>query len=126
MEDLSYIIGLGFSGSDIWRAVTIAFFAAMMVRKSRQVALTAAWALLVDRVIWPLLDMSFSGASSEAVFASLGAMGQTLNADLGLYLVRYAGLFALITMFFWMRRRIHTPRKELQKKNNKGHKPAYS
>ena len=56
MEDLSYIIGLGFSGSDIWRAVTIAFFAAMMVRNSRQVALTAAWALLVDRVIWPLLD----------------------------------------------------------------------
>lgn len=109
MEDLSYIIGLGFSGSDVWRAIIISFFAAMLVRKQRKAWTMTFWALLVDRCIWPLLDMSFSGASEEAIGASFTAMMETFSMDLGLYVVRFAGLFVMINVFVQMRKRIHKP-----------------
>ena len=35
MEDLSYILNLGFSGTDVWRAVLISFLLAMFVSKKR-------------------------------------------------------------------------------------------
>ncbi len=119
MEDLSYIIGLGFSGSDIWRAIIISFFAAMLVRKQRKAYTLTLWALLVDRCIWPLMDMAFSGASDEAVGASMAAMVETFTTDLGLYVVRYAGLFVLINIFALMRRRVHKPRMESKPKTHK-------
>ena len=110
MQDLTYIISLGFSGSDIWRALIIAFFAAMIVTKKRPAALLGLWALLIDRVIWPLTGMWMNGADTIILNDTFNGMVQTLSADIGLYMVRYAGLVVMILAFAHMRKRIHTPR----------------
>lgn len=110
MQDLTYIISLGFSGSDIWRAVIIAFFAAMIVTKKRPAALLGLWALLVDRLVWPFTGMWMSGADSVILNETFSGMVQTFSADMGVYLVRYAGLVVMMTAFAHMRKRIHTPR----------------
>lgn len=124
MEDLSYIIGLGFSGTDVWRAVIISFFAAMLVRKRKDMVRMTLLALVFDRIIWPLTDMAFSGASQTSIMGALSAIIETFPTELGLYVVRYAGLYVLITMFMLLRRRIHTP--ALEKKKAKAPRPAYS
>ncbi len=124
MEDLSYIIGLGFSGSDIWRAIIISFFAAMLVGKNRRIWIMALWALLFDRCLWPLTDMAISGATQTSISASFSAMIETFSTDMGLYVVRYAGLFFMINVFVIMRKRIHRPKSD--KTKGKGVKPAYS
>jgi len=110
MQDLTYIISLGFSGSDLWRAVIIAFFAAMIVTKKRNVAVMGLWALVIDRLFWPLTGMWFGGADSMILSDTVSGMLQTLNLDLGLYLVRYAGLVTMIALFAHMRKRVHAPR----------------
>ncbi|MEL6113070.1 MAG: hypothetical protein AAFR20_09710 [Pseudomonadota bacterium] len=115
MEDLVYILSLGFSGSDFWRAIIIAFFAAMLVGKSRPVAIMGIWALFVDRLAWPLTTMWMAGADSAIMTDTVSGMMQSLNLDLGLYLVRYAGLMVMIAAFAHLRRRIHKPRTDKAK-----------
>ena len=124
MEDLSYIIGLGFSGTDIWRAIYIGFFAAMLVNKKRNIAVMAFWALLVDRCLWPLTHMALSGATQSSISASFNAMIETLSLDLGLYVVRYAGLMFIMFLFISIRKRIHRPRSD--KSKGKFPKPSFS
>ncbi|MEL6506916.1 MAG: hypothetical protein AAGL18_04600 [Pseudomonadota bacterium] len=123
MDDLVYILNLGFSGSDLWRAIIIAFFAAMLVSKTRPVAIMGAWALLVDRLIWPLTGMWLAGADSVIMTDTVSGMMQSLNLDLGLYLVRYAGLLVMIGAFAHLRRRIHKPRTDKAKAKMK---PAHA
>lgn len=107
MDDLSYIIGLGFSGADIWRALIIAFFLAMILGRKRSVWLIAFIALFIDRIIWPIAGMALSGAELQSLYASIGAIVQTLGDDLGMYLVRYLGLTIMIAAFVETRARIH-------------------
>ena len=123
MQDLAYILSLGVSGSDFWRALIIAFFAAMIVTKKRNAAIMGLWALLVDRLVWPLTGMWANGADSIIMTDTINGMLQTLNMDVGLYLVRYAGLVVMIYIFAGMRKRIHTPR--LDKGKGKP-KPAHA
>jgi len=109
MEDLGYILTLGFSGTDVWRAVILAFLLGMFVSKKRSVWMFAFWALIIDRVIWPIGGQAASGAELQTIYASIGALFQTFLDDLGLYLVRYFGIVAMMAAFVFLRMRIHRP-----------------
>ena len=67
----------------------------------------AIWALLIDRVVWPLLSMRADGANEEMLIAVINGMVSSLPDDLGVYLVRYAGLYVMIAVFVSLRRRVH-------------------
>ena len=107
MNDLSYILGLGFSGADIWRAVIIAFFVAMLLGGRRNVWVLGFVALMADRLIWPIVGMGLAGSGIHSVYASIAAIGQTFFDDLGLYVVRYFGLTIMVAGFVAGRARIH-------------------
>ena len=107
MRDLEYIIGIGFSGADLPRAVFLAFLFAMFARRDTNVWHAGLFALIIDRTIWPIASMGFSGAEVEAIFASIGAMFKTFKDDLGIYIVRYIGLVVMISGFIGFRATVH-------------------
>lgn len=107
MDDLNYILGIGFSGADVWRALVIAFFLAMLLGKKHGTWFIAGVALLIDRLVWPISGMAISGSDIQSIYASIGALFSTFIDDLGLYAVRYVGLAVLIAAFIGMRARIH-------------------
>ena len=74
MNDLNYIIGIGFSGSDLPRAAVLAFLFAMFAHKDTNLWRTALLALLIDRTIWPIAAMSVSGADMATITASITAL----------------------------------------------------
>ncbi len=107
VEDLQYIISLGFSGADVWRGVVIAFFAAMITTRQSHVWKMGLIAFAIDRLIWPIAGMGMAGAELNSIYASIGAMAQTFSDDLGIYVVRYLGLCLMMSVIVSARRRIH-------------------
>ncbi|MBY0421448.1 MAG: hypothetical protein K2Q06_04030 [Parvularculaceae bacterium] len=107
MKDLLYILELGFSGSDLWRAVICAFFTAMLVNKKAGIWAMGAVALFVDRLVWPVLEQAFLGAEAKALYGSIAGVFLSLGDNLGIYIVRYLGLVVMISIFLMFRKRIH-------------------
>ncbi|MEM9014444.1 MAG: hypothetical protein AAGB02_04980 [Pseudomonadota bacterium] len=107
MEDLQYILGLGFSGADIPQAVLLAFFVAMLLKKDANIWKVGFFVLVVDRVVIPLVTMATAGSGASAVFTSIGAMAATFLDDLAVYIVRYIGIVLMIGAFRWLRARLH-------------------
>ena len=113
MQDLQYIIGIGFSGTDLARAIGLAFVFAMFAKKDTNMWRYALIALLIDRTVWPIGSMAVSGTEIQAIYASIAALFTTFLDDLGIYIVRYLGLVVMISGFVGMRTGIHKimPRK---------------
>lgn len=118
MEDLQYIIGIGFSGADVGRAVFLAFVFAMYAKKDTNIWTVALIALAIDRTIWPITAMAISGAEVQAIIASTGALFTTLLDDLGIYIVRYLGIVVMISGFIGLRTGVH---KFMPKKRKTAH-----
>ncbi len=118
MQDLQYIIGIGFSGADLARAIGLAFVFAMFAKKDTNIWRLAAIALLIDRTVWPIGSMAVSGGEIQAIYASIAALFTTFLDDLGIYIVRYLGLVVMISGFVGMRSGIH---KFLPKKRRAAH-----
>lgn len=107
MEDLNYIVGIGFSGTDITRAIILTFFIAMLSGSKRSVWFLALVALLIDRLVWPIIEMAISGHDFGAIGGAYIGMLQSAINDLGFYVVRYLGLAVMIGMFRWLRISVH-------------------
>ena len=107
MEDLSYIVGIGFSGADLPRAVILSFFLAVLFAARRSIWLLGLVALVIDRIIWPIVAQASAGAEIHTIYATIGAMVQSAPQDLGVYVVRYVGLTVMIGLFAAMRMRLH-------------------
>lgn len=107
MDDLTYIVGLGFSGDDIPRAIIISVVMAVLFAPRHPLWKIGLAALFVDHVIWALVAQAASGAGTETIIQSLRAMGQTFTDDLGYYLVRYIGLVVLISIFAGARQKLY-------------------
>lgn len=107
MEDLTYILSLGFSNADLPRALILSFFLAMIFGGTRTIWTLGVFALVLDRVFWPLIEQAASGADAATVFTSFGAMLGAIVDDLGVYVVRYMGLVIMIGLFIEGRKRIH-------------------
>ena len=107
MEDLQYIVGIGFSGADLPRAAILAFIFAMFARKDTNVWAYGLFALLIDRTVWPIAAMGASGADIQAIYGAIGGMFRSFMDDLGFYFVRYMGLVIMILGFSWIRTSVH-------------------
>ena len=107
MEDLSYILSLGFTPADLPRALILSFFLAMIFGGKRTIWVLGLIALFIDQAIWPLVEQASSGAGAGTVFASLTAMFGRLFEDLGIDVVRYMGLVVMIGLFIEGRKRLH-------------------
>ncbi|MEM8934804.1 MAG: hypothetical protein AAGC77_00160 [Pseudomonadota bacterium] len=107
MQDLQYIVGIGYSGADFPRAVILAFLFAMFARRDINVWQSGLFALLIDRTVWPFAAMGATGADPQAIMASFTAIFRTFVDDLGIYIVRYIGLVLMIGVFFTLRVGIH-------------------
>ena len=107
MEDLQYIIGIGYSASDLPFALGLAFLFAMFLKRDSNVWKFALIALVIDRVLIPIGMMGASGAGLSQVFASLVALFKSFTDDLGVYIVRYIGLVLMISGFSWARAMVH-------------------
>ena len=66
MEDLQYIIGIGFSGSDLPRAILITFLFACFAKRDTNIWKMGLIALIIDRAIWPISAMAISGSDIHA------------------------------------------------------------
>lgn len=107
MQDLQYIIGIGFSGADLPRAAILAFLFAMFAKRDTNIWKVGLLALLIDKVVWPIAAMGASGADIQAVYASIAALFKGFLDDLGIYIVRYLGLVLMIGGFRWLRAKFH-------------------
>lgn len=107
MQDLQYIIGIGFSGADLPRAFILAFLFAMFAKGETNIWKVGLLALLIDRTVWPIAAMGSSGADIQSIYAALGGMFKSFLDDLGIYIVRYIGLVLMIGGFRWLRSTIH-------------------
>ena len=107
MDDLEYIVGIGFSGADLPRAIILAFIFAMFAKRDTNIWAYAMFALLIDRTVWPIAAMGAAGADIQSIYASIAAIFKTFKNDLGIYIVRYMGLVLLITGFRWVRTGVH-------------------
>jgi len=107
MEDLQYIIGIGFSGADLPRAVILSFLFAMFAKGEANIWKAGLLALLIDRTVWPIAAMGSSGADIQTIYAAIGAMVRSLKDDLGVYIVRYIGIVLMIGGFRWFRASVH-------------------
>ncbi|MEZ5893698.1 MAG: hypothetical protein R3C58_11235 [Parvularculaceae bacterium] len=103
MEDLNYIIGIGFSGSDMPRAIILAFLFAMFAAGNTNVWKVALLALLIDRTVWPIAAMGSQGAELDSIYAMLNGLAKNFKDDIGIYIVRYIGLVLMIGGFRWLR-----------------------
>lgn len=109
MTDLTYIVGIGFSGADIARAITITFFITMLSGTKNSVWFLAFVSLLIDRLAWPIISMAVSGHDMNAIGGAYIGMAASFMDDLGFYVVRYLGLTVLIGVFRWLRISVHRP-----------------
>ncbi|MEM6414126.1 MAG: hypothetical protein AAF720_05660 [Pseudomonadota bacterium] len=107
MDDLSYIVGLGFSGDDVPRAIIISLVMAVVFATRHPVWKVGIAALFVDHVIWALVSQAAAGAGTDTIVMSLRAMVQTFTDDLGYYLVRFFGLTVLISIFAGARHKLY-------------------
>ncbi|MEX6633524.1 hypothetical protein [Hyphococcus lacteus] len=107
MEDLQYIVSIGFSGADLPRAVILTFLFAMFAKGETNIWKVGMLALLIDRTVWPIAAMGSSGADIQTIYASIGAMAKSFPDDLGIYIVRYIGLVLMVGGFRWMRSSLH-------------------
>lgn len=108
MDDLKYIVALGFSGADILPAVVIAFFIAMLVKKGSPIWTIAVIALLLDRLVWPIASQAISGAEIQTIYATIGGFFKSFFDNLGVFVVRFFGLVVMIGAFVFARQKIHT------------------
>ncbi len=108
MEDLNYIIGIGFSGADLPRAVILAFLFALFAHGNTNICKGGLLALLIDRTVWPIAAMGASGAELQSVYSAIIGMAKSVKDDLGIYIVRYIGLVLMIGGFRWLRASIHS------------------
>lgn len=107
MEDLNYIVGIGFSGADLPRAVILAFLFAMFAQGNGNIWKIGLLALLIDRTVWPIAAMGSSGADIQSIYAAIAGMAKSFNNDIGIYIVRYIGMVLMIGGFRWLRASIH-------------------
>ncbi len=107
MEDLNYIIGIGFSGADLPRAVILAFLFAMFAQGNANIWKVGLLALLIDRTVWPIAAMGSSGAELQSIYSAIAGMAKSFKDDIGIYIVRYIGLVLMIGGFRWLRASIH-------------------
>jgi len=106
MDDLAYILGLGFTPADAARAISIALFCSLFMRQYVESWRFAAIAFSTDRV-WAIVSMAFAGHDAGAVASAFFANIMAIPSDLGIYAVRFVGIFLAVSVGFGLRSTLH-------------------
>lgn len=106
MHDLVYIWSLGFTPQDAVRAVTVALLLSLFMHRHAQAWRFAFYAFLINETL-SYVFMAFSGHGPGTVFVSAVAGLVGLWNDLGMFAVRYAVIFAVVSLGFALRARLH-------------------
>lgn len=106
MDDLQYILNIGFAGSDFWRAIWIGLAASLIATRKFRPWKVGILAFTVDR-IWPYYSMHLHGYEFDAIWASVWAAIMTLPQDITFYIIRYLGILGLVYLGYNLRRLLH-------------------
>lgn len=106
MQDLIYIFSLGFSGSDLVRALWIGLLASLLATRRFRPWKVGIFAFMVDR-IWPFYAMSLHGYEQDVISAAMMATLMNVPNDMAYYLIRYIGILGLVYLGYNIRRFIH-------------------
>ncbi|MEM8986337.1 MAG: hypothetical protein AAGC95_06390 [Pseudomonadota bacterium] len=106
MEDLNYIVGMGFTSADGIRAVIIALIVSQMMQKYAQVWTYTGIAFGFDRML-PFLLMITDGRDLGYVGDRFWDMVMGMPEDLGVLSIRFMGMMIIISLGFAGRSAIH-------------------
>lgn len=106
MDELHNIFSLGFSGSDLWRALWIGLLASLLATRRFRPWKVGILAFFFDRA-WPYYMMWTSGYEGDVISAAVVAAVQAIPLDIAYYMVRYLGILGLVYFGFNLRIFIH-------------------
>ncbi len=106
MDALLYAFSLGFSGSDMIRAVVLMMIGAFVVTKQFSASKVTAVLLLIDTA-WPYGAMLLADGSHKGVEIALRGAIMHWDDYLAGFLVRAAGFYVFIRGSYSVRRKLH-------------------
>lgn len=106
MDELRYTFALAFSGADLPRAVVLAVGASLFCSSKISTSRMTVAVFLADRA-WPFVHMGISGYGAPEIARALSYAAWSAPADFVAYLVRFCGLYALITIGYRLRVGLH-------------------
>ncbi len=106
MQDLSYFLALGFSGSDATRGLVIGLLASLFVSSRFLPWRAVLLACIVDRV-WPYYGMYLAETEGPVILQSMWAEITTMPFNLLYYAIRFTVIFGIVHVGFHLRRLIH-------------------
>jgi len=106
MDALLYLLSLGFSGTDLKRALGLVVLGSLFV-SNRFAPWKMTLLLLVVDQLWPFVSVLRSGAGMGVVVDTLVGYGAHWQDNLVGLMVRWTGFYVLIRGMFSIRRRLH-------------------
>lgn len=106
MEQLLYVLSLGFSGSDAARAVVLVLMGALFVTKRFPPWRMVLLLLLID-LAWPYAGMLRGGSGLREIEFAIRAVFVHWQDALAGFLVRAAGFYIFVRGTFSLRRKLH-------------------
>lgn len=106
MQELAYLFSIGFSGSDLTRALWIGLVASLFASKRLPAWKVTILAFIIDR-IWPFIGMRIAGTEPDVIWNSVISTFLSAPDDAAYYLIRYLGFLGLIYLGYNVRRLVH-------------------
>lgn len=106
MQDLSYLFSIGFSGSDVARALWIGLVASLIASRKLKPWRVTLVAFALD-CIWPFIGMQLAGAAPMAIVQAAIAAILAIPQNAAYYAIRYLGFLAMVYGGFNLRLLLH-------------------
>ncbi|MCQ8185900.1 hypothetical protein [Parvularcula maris] len=106
MDQLLYVLSLGFSGSDAVRALILLLVGALFVGK-RILPLKMTVILLVIDLVWPYAAAAFEPGGAASAPSMIQGQAMHWQDGLAAFLVRAAGFYIFIRGSYSLRRKLH-------------------
>lgn len=106
MDELRYLISLGFSGSDMVRAVILLVLGSLFVTRRFPPLRMTIILLLIDQA-WPIIAAMNEDGGSNAIQASIRWSAENWEDSLAGFMVRAAGFYIFVRGTFSLRRKLH-------------------
>jgi hypothetical protein len=106
MDQLLYVLSLGFSGSDAVRAIILLLVGALFVGK-RILPLKMTLILLMIDLVWPYASNALEPGAALSTPSMIQGQAAHWQDGLAAFLVRAAGFYLFIRGSYSLRRKLH-------------------
>jgi hypothetical protein len=106
MDQLLYVLSLGFSGSDAVRAIILLLVGALFVGK-RILPLKMTVILLIIDQAWPYLSLAMEPGAVSSTPSMIQGQAAHWKDGLAAFLIRAAGFYVFIRGSYSLRRKLH-------------------